>query len=133
MNDLVGQVREQIKDIRNSQRSIKGETEDLHQQTAKQPQLTRADDSRRRTGGAAGDGRFAGQAGGGKAGRSAAADGGESLDGAGPHEDDAQTCRDDLNQVAEHPMKDAAGSDRCEKSETDPQTNRQAAGADRAQ
>jgi hypothetical protein len=43
MSDLVGQIRQQIVDIRNTQRSLKDETADLQKQTASQKQLTLAD------------------------------------------------------------------------------------------
>ena len=109
MNDLVGQVREQIKDIRNSQRSIKGETEDLHQQTAKQSQLTRADKQQAQE-------LVARQATVASEAKQAA---GKLDDLVARMEENQSTARDlmettssvrdDLNQVAEHPMKDAAG------------------------
>ena len=109
MNDLVGQVREQIKDIRNSQRSIKGETEDLHQQTAKQAELTRADRQQAQE-------LVARQATVASEAKQAA---GKLDDLVSRMEENQSTAhdlmettgsvRDDLNQVAEHPMKDAAG------------------------
>lgn len=108
MNDLAGQVREQIKDIRNSQRGIKGETQDLHQQTAKQAQLTRADKQQAQE-------LVARQATAASEAKQAA---GKLDDLAARMEENQSTAkdlmamlagvRDDLNQVAEHPMKDAA-------------------------
>jgi hypothetical protein len=109
MNDLVGQVREQLKDIRNAQQSLKGETEDLQHQTQSEPRLTRADmqqaqelSARQATAAAE-----AKQASGKlddlvnrmKENRSTASD----------LIQNTSSVRDDLNQVAEHPMKDAAG------------------------
>jgi hypothetical protein len=108
MNDLVGQVREQIKDIRNSQKGVKGETEDLHQQTASQQQFTRADKQQAQelvarqatiaseTKQAAGklDDLVARMA--------------ENQSTAHDLMEMASSVRDDLTQVAEHPMKDAA-------------------------
>ncbi len=108
MNDLVGQVREEIKDIRNTQRALKGETEDLHHQTQSQAQFTRAD--RRQA-----QDLVARQA----TAASQAKQSAEKLDSllqrmnenrsmAQDLENVAGDVRDNLNQVAEHPMKDAA-------------------------
>jgi hypothetical protein len=109
MNDLVGQVREQIKDIRNSQRSIKGETEDLHQQTAKQSQLTRADKQQAQE-------LVARQATVASEAKQAAGKLDDLVSRMAENQSTARdlmettsSVRDDLNQVAEHPMKDAAG------------------------
>jgi hypothetical protein len=109
MGDLMAQVREQIIDIRNTQRGLKDQTDDLQHETAKQPEFNRADRQQaqalvnRQTTAAA----QAKQAGGKldnlldrmEENRSTAQD----------LKDIASSVRDDLNQVAEHPMKDAAG------------------------
>jgi hypothetical protein len=109
MSDLMAQVREQILDIRNAQRSLKDQTEDLQHETEKQPEFNRADRQQaqavvnRQTTAAA----QAKQTGGKlddllnrmEENRSTAQD----------LKDIAAAVRDDLNQVAEHPMKDAAG------------------------
>jgi hypothetical protein len=121
MSDLVGQVREQIKDIRNTQKSLKGETEDLHHQTQAQAQFSRAD----RAQGQAVVARQATAA-------SQAKQAAEKLDAllermnenrstAQDLKEMAGHVRDDLNQVAEHPMKDAAAQvDDAKNQKSDP-------------
>jgi hypothetical protein len=109
MTDLVGQVRAQLKELANTQRSLKGETEDLHHQTENQGQFTRADrqQAQELVARQATAASMAKQAAGKldelmnrmRENRSTAAD----LMGT------ARSVRDDLNQVAEHPMKDAVG------------------------
>jgi len=108
MNDLVGQVREQIKDIRNAQRSLKSETEDLHHQTQGQAQFSRADRAQ-------GQEIVARQATAASQAKQAAQKLDALLDRMNENRSTAQdlkettgNVRDDLNQVAEHPMKDAA-------------------------
>ncbi|HEX4053736.1 MAG TPA: hypothetical protein VHX86_05690 [Tepidisphaeraceae bacterium] len=124
MNDLVGQVREEIKGIRNTQRSLKAETEDLHHQTQSQPQFSRADRQQAQEL----VGRQATAA-------SQAKQSAEKLDALLQRMDEnrstaqdlknvAANVRDDLNQVAEHPMKDAAAQvDDARNQKSDPQTN----------
>jgi len=108
MNDMVGQVRQEIKEIRASQQSIKGETEDLQQQTSRESQLTRADRQQAQE-------LVARQATAASETKQAA----EKLDDLVSRMQENQSTardlmsttsgvRDDLNQVAEHPMKDAA-------------------------
>jgi hypothetical protein len=108
MNDLVGQVRQQVKDIRNSQRSVRGETEDLHHQTQSQAQFTRADRQQSQE-------LVARQATAASQAKQAAGKLQDLLERMQENHSSAQdlmqttsNVRDELNQVAEHPMKDAA-------------------------
>jgi hypothetical protein len=121
MDDLLGQVRDQIKDISNTQRSLKGETEDLHRQTQSQARFTRADRQQAQE-------LVARQA----TAASQAKQAAEKLDSilqrmnenrsaAQDLKDTAANVRDDLNQVAEHPMKDAAAQvDQARNQKSDP-------------
>ncbi|MGD0462030.1 MAG: hypothetical protein ABSB74_06045 [Tepidisphaeraceae bacterium] len=121
MSDLVGQVRQQIKDIGNTQRSLKGETEDLHHQTQSQAQFSRADRAQAQE-------IVARQA----TAASQAKQAAEKLDAlvarmnenrstAQELKETAGNVRDDLNQVAEHPMKDAAAQvDEARSQKSDP-------------
>jgi hypothetical protein len=109
MQDLVGQVRDELKDIRNSQKSLKAETEDFANQTQGQKQLTKADKEQ-------GQGIVARQATAASQAKQAAGKMDELLGRMQENKSNAQdlmqtaaSVRDDLNQVAEHPMKDAAG------------------------
>jgi hypothetical protein len=108
INDLVGQVRDQIKDIRNSQTSLKAETEDLQHQTQGQAQFTHADKQQAQEL-VARQSTAAAQA------KQAAEKLDEILQRMDENRSTAQdvkemasNVRDDLNQVAENPMKDAA-------------------------
>jgi hypothetical protein len=108
IGDLMAQVREQIIDIRNTQRSLKDQTDDLQHETAKQAQFNRPDRQQaqalvnRQTTAAA----QAKQAGGKLDDLLNRMD--ENRSTAQDLKDVATSVRDDLNQVAEHPMKDAA-------------------------
>jgi hypothetical protein len=109
MTDLVGQVREQLKDLRNGQRSLKSQTEDLHHQTQNQGQFTRADRQQAQE-------LVARQATAASQAKQAAAKLDDLLNRMQENRSTAQdlmettgSVRDDLNQVAEHPMKDAVG------------------------
>jgi hypothetical protein len=132
MSDLVGQVRDQIKDIRNTQRSLKGETEDLQHQTQSQAQFSRADRTQAQE-------IVARQATAASQGKQAAEKLDALLDRMNENRSTAQdlkeiagNVRDDLNQVAEHPMKDAAAQvddakNQKSDSKDDPATKRQQA------
>jgi hypothetical protein len=109
MTDLVGQVREQLKDLRNGQRSLKGQTEDLLHQTQNEGQFTRADRQQAQE-------LVARQATAASQAQQAAAKLDDLLSRMRQNQSTAQdlmqmtaNVRDDLNQVAEHPMKDAVG------------------------
>ncbi|MGA2442439.1 MAG: DUF4175 family protein, partial [Tepidisphaeraceae bacterium] len=121
MTDLVGQVREQLKDLRNGQRSLKSQTEDLQHQTQNQGQFTRADRQQAQE-------LVARQA---TAASQAKQDAGklddllnrmrENRSAAQDLMDTTGSVRDDLNQVAEHPMKDAVAQiDDAKNSTRDP-------------
>jgi hypothetical protein len=109
MTDLVGQVREQLKDLRNGQRSLKSQTEDLQHQTQNQGQFTRADRQQAQE-------LVARQA---TAASQAKQEAGKLDDLLNRMQENRSTAqdlmettgsvRDDLNQVAEHPMKEAVG------------------------
>lgn len=109
INDLMAQVREQIIDIRNTQRGLKDQTDDLQHETAKQPEFNRADRQQaqalvnRQTTAAAQAKQAAGKL------DNLLDRMEENRSTAQDLKDIASSVRDDLNQVAEHPMKDAAG------------------------
>jgi hypothetical protein len=135
MTDLVGQVREQLKDLRNGQRSLKAQTEDLHHQTEKQAQFTRADRQQAQEL-AARQATAASQA------KQAAGKLDELLGRMQENRSTAQDLmettagvRDDLNQVAEHPMKEAVAQiDEARNSGLDAQArNKELANAESSQ
>lgn len=109
MGDLVAQVRDELKDIRNSQRSLKAETEDFQNQTREEKRLTGADRQQAQE-------IVARQATAAAQAKQAAGKLDELIGRMQENKSTAQdlmqntsSARDDLNQISEHPMKDAAG------------------------
>jgi Domain of unknown function (DUF4175) len=124
MNDLLGQVRQELKDILSDQRSLKDETDDLQHQTQSQATFTQADRHQAQELSA----RQATAASGAK--QSAEKLGTilqrmvENRSQAQDLKDMAAAVRDDLNQAAEHPMKDAAAQiDEAKNQKADSQAN----------
>jgi hypothetical protein len=108
MNDLLGAVREQIKDVRSTQHGLKDQTTDLHEQTQKQLQFSRADVALAKEI-VAHQSTAASQA------KEAAQRLDELLSRMTENKSTAQdlaqvaaASRDELNQIAEQPMKEAA-------------------------
>jgi hypothetical protein len=108
MNDLMGQIRQQIVEVRNTQMSLKDQTADLNHDTSKQTKLTDADRIQAQS-------LVASQSTAAAQTKQAAA----KLDELAREMDQnkstaadlrsiASDVRDDLNNIAEHPMKDAA-------------------------
>jgi hypothetical protein len=109
MNDLMGAVREQIKDVRNTQHGLKDQTTDLREQTQKQLQFSKADTEIAKDI-AAHQSTAASQA------KEAAQRLDELLARMNENKSTAQdlaqvasASRDELTQIAEQPMKNAAG------------------------
>ena len=108
MGDLLAQVRQQVVDIRNGQRAMKDETADLQHQTAKQAQFSVADRAQgvalvaAQTTAASQTKQASGQL------DDLVARMDENKSTAQDLRTVAAAVRDDLNDVAEHPMKTAA-------------------------
>src|SRR5208282_391144 len=108
MGDLMAEVRQQVVDIRNSQRAMKEETADLQRQTAKETQFSLADRAQ-------GEALVAAQT---TAASQTKQASGKLDDLVGRMDENKSTAqdlrsvaaavRDGLNDVAEHPMKSAA-------------------------
>ena len=108
MGDLMSQVREQLVEIRNDQRGLKEQTSDLRNETQKQPHFNRADSQQAdnlidKQTTAASQARQSAQRLDEILGRMQ-----ENKSSSQDLKDIASAVRDDLNEVAEHPMEDAA-------------------------
>jgi hypothetical protein len=121
MNDLVGQVREELVQVRNNQASLKVETGDLASETQKQPQFNNPDRAEaqelenRQSTAAAQSKQSAGKL----ADIKARMD--ENKSEAAELQQMVQSVSDDLNRVAEQPMKNAgAGLEDAKNQKADP-------------